>query len=89
LVRYSVVGSSNANVVYISGINSIEDNISGYWEKDVYVNGGESIGISVKNNEDSELDVRVQFLGRGDWEMYKRVIDKTFVNIKGVIHSTL
>ncbi len=87
LVRYSVSGSTDARVTYLHSSTSVSEDITGNWSKDIYIKAGQPVGISALNNESSTLDVRVMFIGSGDWCLYEKKTGSHFVNIQGVIRS--
>jgi hypothetical protein len=86
---YSVIGTEDAEVLYLCNEQNVSEDITGYWSTQVYCSYGDNIGIAVNNNDGGAVDVRIQYIGHSDWVTWKREIGTTFVNLKGVIRSPL
>jgi len=90
LVKYSIQGTATtANVLYLYNGESVEESVILPWNKEMFIRDGEQIGLYVTNTSTGEIDCRVYFIGRGNWQTYKTEVSETSVIIKGVIHSTL
>ena len=89
-IEYSVQGSAeSAIIIYYENGNNYESIESLPWNKYFTIKYSDIVSLYARNLGDGELDARIMFIGKSDWQMYERKRSNDTILIKGKIRSTL